>query len=225
MSDSKRFLLGGLGGLLPVLVAIVTIDLQVIFASTVESITVLAWVIKYTGLFILGGIVAALHADENVPAKLVELGIAAPALVATWGVANGVDQLTRPQAQPMSYFDVQIMRTATAEPINDFRWQGGEILAAGFLEELRHELGGAISGRSYAKAIRETPRAMKQEVPSPVAAPPVEPVTLAEPVDDKPASVRRASSITGVVITEYVSRSDAPAWQQLRQNVVSYRYE
>lgn len=225
MSDSKRFLLGGLGGLLPVLVAVVTIDLQVIFAIAVESITVLAWVIKYTGLFILGGIVAALHSDENVPAKLVELGIAAPALVATWGVANGVDQLTRPQTQPMSYFEFQLMRTATADPVNDDLWQGRETLAAGFLEELRHELGDAISGRSYAKAIRATPRAIQKDVAPPVSIAQVEPAAPVEPFDDTPVNVQRERAITGVVITEYVSRSDAPAWRQLGQNVVSYRYE
>jgi hypothetical protein len=88
MSNIIRFSIGGLGGLLPVLASLVAVDLAS-FASIIDNhgITeglVIGYVVRTVGLFALGGIMATLNSEVKTPLALVQIGIAAPALVTSY---------------------------------------------------------------------------------------------------------------------------------------------
>jgi hypothetical protein len=86
MSSSTRFWIGGGGALLPLLVTLLAVDL----GSLIDNFphytigTYVGAAIRYLVLFTIGGVVAALNSDEVQPIKLVQLGVAAPALIATY---------------------------------------------------------------------------------------------------------------------------------------------
>ncbi len=88
MTSKKRFLLGGLGALLPVLVTVIAIDVNSIGDFTTGN--VIGFSLRYLALFLIGGFVAYLHSDEEKPYKIVEFGITAPAIITSMITANGV---------------------------------------------------------------------------------------------------------------------------------------
>lgn len=119
MLAKKRFLLGGGGALMPVLVSILAVDVgaQLIAGQTYSMPEIIGTGIRYAVLFIIGGLVAYLHVDEEKPFKLFELGIAAPALITSLVTANGIastnvvqDEVENPQAQ----FEITLFSTAYA---------------------------------------------------------------------------------------------------------------
>lgn len=81
-----RFLIGGIGGIAPVLLNLAVIDLEVLLWR-VTSLAVLSYVIRVMALFVIGGLVAFFNRDENSHFKLFQLGIVAPALITA--VING----------------------------------------------------------------------------------------------------------------------------------------
>ena len=86
MTAWERFWIGGGGALLPVVATLLAVDLGSMI-DHYRDYTFGAYVgtaIRYALLFILGGVVASLNYDEVQPIKLVQLGIAAPALVASY---------------------------------------------------------------------------------------------------------------------------------------------
>src|SRR5277367_3721758 len=86
MTPWQRFWIGGGGALLPVIATLLALDLGSMI-DHYKDYTVGAYVgttIRYALLFVLGGAVASLNYDEVQPIKLVQLGIAAPALVASY---------------------------------------------------------------------------------------------------------------------------------------------
>ena len=102
MSQSgwRRFWIGGAGALLPLLVTLYALDLASLI-DNYEEITPGVYAgtsIRYFILFLLGGIVAALHSDEDEPIKLVQIGIAAPALISSFINASAAGDL--PEAAP-----------------------------------------------------------------------------------------------------------------------------
>ncbi len=92
MTPQKRFLIGGGGALMPVLVSFLAIDIGAALSNdaNLSTANVIGIAIRYVILFIVGGVVAYLHDDENKPFKLFELGIAAPALITSLITAQGV---------------------------------------------------------------------------------------------------------------------------------------
>jgi hypothetical protein len=86
MTSSTRFWIGGGGAMLPLLVTLLAVDLgPLIDHPDLLSVgTYVGAAIRYIVLFAIGGIVAALNSDEVQPVKLVQLGIAAPALISTY---------------------------------------------------------------------------------------------------------------------------------------------
>ena len=83
---SRRFWLGGAGALLPLLVTLLAADLPGII-DHYRDYTVGTYVgtaLRYVILFVAGGGVAALNSDEKSAIKLVQLGIAAPALISSY---------------------------------------------------------------------------------------------------------------------------------------------
>src|SRR5215213_3012020 len=86
MSNTRRFWIGGAGALLPLLVTLLAVDLANIIDHYRDYSfgTYVGTSLRYLALFGLGGVVAALNSDEIQPIKLVQLGIAAPALIASY---------------------------------------------------------------------------------------------------------------------------------------------
>lgn len=86
MTSWHRFWIGGGGALLPLLVTLLAVDLASIIdhAGEFSLGTYVGTALRYTLLFALGGFFAALHHDEAQPIKLIQLGIAAPALIASY---------------------------------------------------------------------------------------------------------------------------------------------
>ena len=80
LSGRQRFMIAGLGGIMPVLLSLIVIDLQIILLN-VTKIAVASYLIRVFALFAVGGLVGWLHRKEIDPVKLFQLGIAAPALI------------------------------------------------------------------------------------------------------------------------------------------------
>lgn len=75
----KKFLIGGAGGIVPVVLNLLVVD----YTSLLLNLTVLVamgYVIRVVVLFGVGGFWAALHSESN-KRKLFELGILAPAII------------------------------------------------------------------------------------------------------------------------------------------------
>ena len=82
MTRREVFFFGAIGGILPILVSILTIDFAPIIDHP-ESLTLGNYVgygIRVVGLIAAGGIVAILNPEVRSPIALVQLGVAAPAL-------------------------------------------------------------------------------------------------------------------------------------------------
>ena len=81
MAVHTRFLYGGGGAIVPVLLNFLVIDLTVVF-NGLTLLTALSYVLRVCALFAAGGLaVTVFNRDEVVPAKLFQLGIVAPALL------------------------------------------------------------------------------------------------------------------------------------------------
>lgn len=81
MSNHKRFFIGGIGGLAPVLMFLISVDWEQ-FVVDAPPLKVVGYSVRVLVLFFIGGFVAYLHSDEHQPFKLFEVGLAAPALIA-----------------------------------------------------------------------------------------------------------------------------------------------
>lgn len=86
MKTYQKIMLGGLGALMPVIMNLLVVDLHILFLN-LTLVALLAYFTRVVILFFLGGLVAFLHKDENSPFKLLQLGVAAPALIT--GLLNG----------------------------------------------------------------------------------------------------------------------------------------
>jgi len=117
MSYATRFWIGGGGALLPLLVTLLAVDLGPLIDNA-PHLTIGTYVgaaIRYLVLFTLGGIVAALNSDEVQPIKLVQLGIAAPALISTYVNAQAPKPAaTQTAAVHSRMFSVDLISSAHA---------------------------------------------------------------------------------------------------------------
>lgn len=106
MTSKKRFLIGGGGALMPVLISILAIDVGTMInsESALNAANIIGISIRYLVLFVIGGVVAYLHEEEVSTFKLFELGIAAPALLTSLISAQGIITETN-QDRSTSFFD------------------------------------------------------------------------------------------------------------------------
>lgn len=86
MSNSSRFWLGALGGILPLFVTTLAADIPTIYAQllNIPAGIYVGFFIREIVLVVLGGITASLNTQVTSPVSLVQLGAAAPALVASY---------------------------------------------------------------------------------------------------------------------------------------------
>ncbi len=144
MTPKKRFLLGGGGALMPVLVSLLAIDIGAALSdgNTFSTGNSIGLAIRYIVLFIVGGVVAYLHEDEKKSFKLFELGIAAPALITSLITAQGIVGNPTPgnnsEASRISFIDSAYAgeTNGTSEEI---------ILAGGLFSDIID----GISGKAY----------------------------------------------------------------------------
>lgn len=86
LNSKQRFFLGGVGACLPLI-------LQHFAVSSMTGFTLgelVGILIRSVALFALGGFIAYLHSDEFKPIKLVQIGVAAPALVTVMVTGNAL---------------------------------------------------------------------------------------------------------------------------------------
>jgi len=87
-NSKYRFLLGGIGACLPLVLQAIALDAP---PSLTEGNVVGAG-LRSVVLFFLGGFIAYLHSDEVKPIKLIQIGVAAPALATVLATGNAVKQ-------------------------------------------------------------------------------------------------------------------------------------
>jgi FecR-like protein len=80
MKDGQKFFLGGLGGLAPIIMNLLVLDLAVLLTG-LNPLTVVGYVIRVLVLFGVGGFVAWLHTSERNRVKVFEIGLGAPAFI------------------------------------------------------------------------------------------------------------------------------------------------
>ena len=140
MTRREVFFYGAVGGILPILANILTID----FAPIIDhpgSLTLgnyIGYGIRLVGLVIAGGIVALVNGDVRQPLALVQLGVVAPALVTSY--INGVSAAPASPAR-QAYFS--IVSTANAQEIVSHP----RIRLAGGFSDVIKDIGPALGTR------------------------------------------------------------------------------
>lgn len=81
VSSTKRFLIGGIGGLAPVIALLIVVDFEKQFLTATQAQN-LGYLVRAFALFLIGGFVAWLHETEDKVFKVFEIGLGAPALIA-----------------------------------------------------------------------------------------------------------------------------------------------
>ncbi len=119
MDTKQRILLGAAGGITPYLITLLSID----FKSVIGGYELLDWVglvVRCVILMFLGSLVAYLHKKETEQFKVFQLGIAAPALLATFinGNAGNNQALPTPSDNTTS-LSISIFSQAYAAGTSD----------------------------------------------------------------------------------------------------------
>ncbi|MER9456153.1 hypothetical protein [Mesorhizobium sp. M0478] len=131
MSKFARFLIGGVGGLLPIVATLVTVDVAA-FAYLIDHDGLsegmcVGYMIRVVALFVLGGIMAAVNSDVLNSLALIQIGIAAPALVTS--VLSGASLGEKSPISPQSSSWNLLVTQAFAEELTSGK---GRKVASGF---------------------------------------------------------------------------------------------
>lgn len=144
----KRFLLGGAGAILPVTISVVTLDIATYLSDGFSWSQIIGITIRYSLLFAVGGFITYLHDDENKPFKLVEIGVAAPALITSLVAGNAAtgsgSQAEIHKKDTQSSFSI----ISSAYAGNDAQIE----LADNFFEEIFRGLTGSVYSRDKSEA-------------------------------------------------------------------------
>ncbi|MGY4369905.1 hypothetical protein ACVW1A_005970 [Bradyrhizobium sp. LB1.3] len=176
MSRCGAFLLGAFGGLLPILVSVLSIDLAPIIDHP-DALTLGNYVgygIRVAVLLLLGGMMALLNGDVKQPFAIVQLGIAAPALITSF--INGAT--VRPNVTEHAYFSVVSVAHAEVFSSKSKRLH----LAGGLnLDDVTAGFGRRLDGVAAANRANQSP-----ELPNPVPGTPPGSFTQAVPPSSIP---------------------------------------
>lgn len=114
MKFHHRVALGAIGGITPYLITLLSID----FKNVVTSYIALDWLglmVRCIVLIFLGSLVAYLHKSEKDPFKIYQLGLAAPALLATF-INGGIGtNETLPYTTQSTDYSISIFSQAIAQ--------------------------------------------------------------------------------------------------------------
>jgi hypothetical protein len=140
----KRFLIGGGGALMPVLVSFLAIDIGAALSNDADLSTanIIGIAIRYVILFLVGGVIGYLHEDEHKPFKLFELGIAAPALITSFITAQGV--AAHPSTPSANHVDSSGMSLIGAAHASSRDESEQIILAGGFISDVYKGFSGSV---------------------------------------------------------------------------------
>jgi hypothetical protein len=165
MSRTSMFALGALGGILPILANILTVDVAP-FIDGEHSLTLgnyIGYGIRVIVLIILGGVMASLNSEVRSPIALVQLGIAAPALITSY--INGASPTTSPNTAGIEF---SIMSPAYADALDT---ENSFMLAGGFWTDVGRGFGNRLDrlGGAYGSAPEAAPApdAVSPPTPSP----------------------------------------------------------
>ena len=153
------FLFGALGGLLPILASLLTVDVAPIIdhAGSLTIGNYVGYVIRVGILLFLGGVIALLNSDVRQPLTLVQLGISAPALVTAYINSVPPNQLKIPKDvnASISFIAPANADEAVARPQVQ--------LAGGFLADVM----ATVSGRVDAAAVNNAHERLAKPVEKP----------------------------------------------------------
>lgn len=138
MSRTSMFLLGALGGLLPILVSLLTIDVAS-FTDGPHALTIgnyIGYGLRVFILLLLGGVMASLNSEVRTPMSLVQLGIAAPALITSY--MNGTSLKPPPSPSATNDASLSFVSPAYSAPSNR---QAPYVVAVGFLSDIQRGFG------------------------------------------------------------------------------------
>ncbi len=116
MPGKKRFLLGGIGALLPILLSIAIADAARIGEYIADQpYELLGYVIRTATLFALGGVWAYVQSSEMQPLKVLQLGVVAPAMLTV--MVNGANVADMRGDEPDGLASLQIISSAYAQTL------------------------------------------------------------------------------------------------------------
>jgi hypothetical protein len=141
MTRREVFFFGAIGGILPILVSILTIDIAPIIDHP-GSLTLgnyIGYGVRVVGLVVAGGIVALLNPEVRSPIALVQLGVAAPALCTSY--INAASPAPRPHVALAPFAIVSVANAAEISP------QARIQLADGALSSVLKDIGAGIGTR------------------------------------------------------------------------------
>ena len=115
MNARTRFLLGGIGGLAPIILFLINLDFEryVADASTWKTV---GYLVRATLLFLLGGFVAYLHEGEKNRITLFLVGVSAPSLIAGYISTANPAPPGEPKP-PVQHSFLPLIATAHAQPL------------------------------------------------------------------------------------------------------------
>lgn len=120
-SHLKRFVIGGLGGLAPVVALLVAVDFEKNYVNA-SNAQLAGYIVRTMALFAIGGFVAWLHESEVHNFKIFEIGLGAPALIAGFVTSQSLSHGPLPSSsepQPRTTISWNFLPAAHAEPVPD----------------------------------------------------------------------------------------------------------
>jgi hypothetical protein len=120
MTGRQRFFSGILGALMPICAILLTLDLTSIFAeeSGLSKGHLIGVTIQFIIFLFVGGTVAYMHSDEVKAYKLFQIGMATPALLASFTTSNGLNSAMSTPVEIASPASVEIINETENHSFN-----------------------------------------------------------------------------------------------------------
>ena len=169
MTGRERFFAGILGALMPICAIVLTLDMSIIFDenSGLSTGQLIGIVIQFIIFLFVGGTVAYMHSDEVKAYKLFQIGMATPALLASFTTSNGLNsamdtsvELASPTvvespSTSENSFNFSIISPANAS--DDFTdTTQYQQLAMGGQESIIQQIFQGVTGSAYGTATNKT---------------------------------------------------------------------
>ena len=154
----KKILVGGLGGLTPIIVTLIISDADTIsgYLRKLDGgvYEILGYIVQGLALFAIGGIWASLHRSEKDLRKVFQLGIVAPAVLVGMVSASGLNAARTKKIEPdVIAVVIRMMTKAEATPNLPIK----EFLATFLQENLHTAKGGNGSAERFVKGLLRRP--------------------------------------------------------------------